>query len=138
MSMRHAVRAAARASVVVAAVVGLSAPAYAAETPPSAPVVEDVDLVSGPVDSKTEGHPGTKPAVPIEIRNAGTKAVPGVAMYLTFDRSLSYTLYSNCWYLMPPRHVRTQSMICKFDVELAPGTTYKLAESPIDVSPGGP
>ncbi|MFI5492278.1 LPXTG cell wall anchor domain-containing protein [Actinoplanes sp. NPDC051859] len=135
MSMCHAVRVAARASVVVAAVVGLSAPAYAAETAPSAPVVEDVDLVSGPADAKTEARPGVNPAVPIEIRNAGTKAVPGVVMHLTMDRPLLNNVFSNCWYDRPIDYLPAE-MICEFDVELAPGTTYKLAEPPLGVFRG--
>src|SRR5690348_3731837 len=81
----------------VFAVLAFAPPAVALAADPV-----DVDLVAGPVDAKVHIRPGEQPKVALEVRNAGTTAVPGAVLVLqTEDRYVGQKSYSNCWYWSP-------------------------------------
>jgi LPXTG-motif cell wall-anchored protein len=110
------------------AVIALATPARA-----EGATAQDVDLVAGP-DSTVHVPLGDVPQVTLEVRNAGTKPLPGVVLALrTYDRYNVPKSFGNCW----TRADGSGSVnfdrfltVCQFDGVIAPGATYRLAESP--------
>jgi LPXTG-motif cell wall-anchored protein len=116
-------------AVAAVALVALATPARAADT------VDDVDLVIDPNIPTVHTRQGEQPQVTLGVRNAGAKPVPGVVLYLyTADRFISLKDYGNCWYYTPSHgNIDRHYAMCRFDGEVAPGTTYRVAETPFTV-----
>lgn len=92
-------------------------------TTPTITVAEDVDLVAGPVAVRATAKPDALVEAPIEIRNNGTKPVDGVVARFTGETAGLRIAgrYTNCVY-----RTNGDESWCRFDQELAPGTTYRV------------
>jgi len=115
--------------VAAVALAALATPARAADP------VDDVDLVLDPNVPTVHLRQGEQPQVTLGVRNAGAKPVPGVVLYLyTADRFTSLKNYGNCWYVTPAHgNIDNHYAMCRFDGEVAPGTTYHVAETPFTI-----
>jgi hypothetical protein len=81
---------------------------------------EGVNLAAATIDP-IDVTAGQDTEVDVRIRNAGTTAAEGLALYLGVPReALATTSYRNCRY--------GQGVLCTFDTTLTPGATYALTE----------
>lgn len=101
-------------------------------TTPTISVAEDVDLAAGPAGPKVTLEPGKLVELPIEIRNTATKPVDGVvaAFVGEADGLRLAGRYTNCVY----RSMGDEAW-CRFDQELAAGTTYRVGAPVVQLRP---
>jgi hypothetical protein len=105
-------------------VVRSSSAQYPQGTTISAPVTiaEGVSLTSSPSAFVHNAALGTTVKNDLSVHNAGTNTVTGVQMTFFTDPWVPVAKkYSNCVYAVGAAY-------CDFDVDLAPGTTYRLSE----------
>jgi hypothetical protein len=102
---------------------------------PTISVADDVDLAAGPHHPTTTVKPGDAVEQPIEITNTGTKPVrsAGLQLVVNVNGLVGAPEYSNCAY---PSNDNV--IFCKFDEELAPGTTYRIAAPVLQVRAKAP